>query len=55
MKANRNIVQRGQTWKNKETSRVISIIKKASDIRWTTSNGHKIHEGTLIKFYELQP
>jgi hypothetical protein len=46
-------VERGQYWKNKTTGKTVKILRKATGNRhWTIDNGHHIHEGTLIKFYE---
>lgn len=51
-------IKKGQCWKSKDTGKVITITSKKSGNRhWHTTDGknsHKIHEGTLIKFYELQ-
>jgi hypothetical protein len=44
--------RRGQVWVNKETGKEITIKCKATGNRhWTVSNGHHIHEGTLLKYY----
>jgi hypothetical protein len=49
----KNAVKKGQCWKNKTTGRIITIRGKATGNRhWTADNGHHIHEGTLLKFYE---
>ena len=53
-------IKRGQIWKSKDSGINIEILKKFSGNRhWNTKKigggkSHKIHEGTLIKFYELQ-
>lgn len=50
----------GQRFKSKDSGKIIEIIKKASGNRhWIAKqiNGnysHKIHEGTLAKYYDLQ-
>jgi hypothetical protein len=50
---NKNIIKRNQKWKNKTTGRIVCVLKKATGNRhWTLDNGHHIHEGTLLKFYE---
>jgi len=49
-----NQVKKGQRWKNKDTGRVFTIKGKATGNRhWLLSNGHHIHEGTLLKYYEF--
>ena len=51
--------KKGQLWKSKDTGVVLELInKKSGNKHWNTKkvggkNAHKIHEGTLIKFYEL--
>jgi len=51
----RNLVKKGQFWKNKGTGKILKIMSKHSgNLHWTTDNGgHHIHEGTLQKYYEL--
>lgn len=52
-------IKKGQIWKSKDSGVEIEIVSKKSGNRhWNTKklNGnksHKIHEGTLLKFYEL--
>lgn len=47
-------VKRGQSWKNKTTGKIVKVQRQATGNRhWTISNGHHIHEGTLLKYYEL--
>ena len=49
----KNLVTRGQHWKQKAGKRIIVIGKRKSGNRhWMTDSGHEIHEGTLLKFYE---
>lgn len=51
--ANKNKVKRGQFWINKQTGKIVRVMRKATGNRhWTIDNGHHIHEGTLIKYYE---
>ena len=48
-------IKRGQRWKNKTTGRIVITQRKASGNKhWTINNGHHIHEGTLLKYYELE-
>lgn len=54
MKIPRNFIKKGQIWKSKDTGKVVKVLKKATgNLHWVVDNGHHIHEGTLIKFYEL--
>lgn len=52
-------VKIGQKWKSKDSGVVLEIISKFSGNRhWNTKkvgrkDSHKIHEGTLYKFYDL--
>ena len=56
----RNKIKRGQRWKSKMNGTVLEIQNKASGNRhWTVNRigrkkAHHIHEGTLLKFYELE-
>jgi len=53
---NKNIkIKKGQFWKSKDSGKVIKITgRKSGNRHWNVDTGHKIHEGTLLKFYELQ-
>lgn len=54
MKIPRNFIKKGQVWKSKDTGKVVRVLKKSTgNLHWLIDNGHHIHEGTLIKFYEL--
>ena len=54
MKQPRNIVKRGQFWKNRQTGKLVRVMCKWSGNRhWTLDNEHHIHEGTLTKYYDL--
>lgn len=45
--------KKGQRWKSKDRGNIITLRRKASGNRhWVTDNGHKIHEGTLLKYYD---
>jgi len=49
----KNVVSKGQRWKNRTTRRVVEVVQRATGNRhWLVDNGHRIHEGTLEKFYE---
>jgi hypothetical protein len=49
----KNIVKKGQSWRNKATGKVVRVKGKATGNRhWSIDNGHHIHEGTLLKYYE---
>lgn len=57
----KNLVKKGQRWKSKTNGKILVITGKATGNRhWATKDeerkntAHHIHEGTLIKFYELQ-
>ena len=49
----------GQLWKSKDSGTVLTITgKKSGNRHWNTKKlggkkSHKIHEGTLLKFYQL--
>ena len=46
--------KRNQRWKNKGTGKVFKITSRSTGNRhWLLDNGHHIHEGTLLKYYEL--
>lgn len=51
-------IRRGMRFKNKTTGKVFHVIRKATgNHHWTVSQmkgaaSHRIHEGTLKKFYE---
>lgn len=52
-------VRRGQRWKSKSSGVVLTIHGKATGNKhWIAvsdrGKSHKVHEGTLKKFYELQ-
>jgi len=52
-------IKKGQLWKSKDSNIVLQIVNKFSGNRhWNTKKiggkkAHRIHEGTLYKFYEL--
>lgn len=52
-------INKGQLWKSKDSGIQIEITGKQTGNRhWNTKKlkggkSHKIHEGTLLKFYEL--
>ena len=55
------MIKKGQIWKSKNSNTRIKITSKFSGNRhWNTAKlpkskkSHKIHEGTLLKFYELE-
>ena len=57
---NKNKVKKNQIWKSKTSGKLLRIVQKATGNRhWTTAgvgrknHAHHIHEGTLLKFYEL--
>jgi len=50
----RNQVKKNQIWQEKQTGKVVKVLRKATgNLHWTLDNGHHIHEGTLIKYYTL--
>ena len=54
------MIKKGQLWKSKESKKVIRICQRWSgNLHWIVvniSNGktHHIHEGTLLKYYEVK-
>ena len=51
---NRVKIKKGQQWKSKDSGKVIRITgRKSGNRHWNVDNGHKIHEGTLEKYYHL--
>ncbi len=51
-------IKKNQKWKSKDSNVILTIIQKSTGNKhWVaiTNKGksHHIHEGTLIKFYEL--
>lgn len=53
-------IKKGQIWKSKESKKTLQITRKYSGNRhWVAKDikrkntSHRIHEGTLLKYYEL--
>jgi hypothetical protein len=53
-------VKKGQVWESKNSSKTIRIVRRFSGNKhWTVEDekrkntSHKIHEGTLTKYYDL--
>lgn len=59
----KNLIKKGQVWKDKKTGKLIKITGKGTNEKhWIInrlnsghSSGRHLHEGTIEKFYDLTP